>query len=290
MNQRVELVKATTEDGIRLDGALQLPDEPAENAACDAVLLVHGTGANFYASSLLQAAAQHFQSRGVATLLANTRGHDIIYTASTSAGPRLLGAAYERVADCVHDLAAWLGLLHERGFQRIGMLGHSLGAIKGVYTFSQQVPESLVWLCAVSPARLSYEHFVQGPHRDEFLETIAQAEGHVAQGQPDTLMQVRFPIPYLVTAAGYLDKYGPGERFNVVALAPQLQVPTLFTFGTVETQQHAAFARMPEDLEKVAQVNPNIRVGVIAGADHVYSGTRAELFARIDFWLKRLTK
>lgn len=290
MNQPVELVKATTDDGIRLDGALQLPAQAAEHPACDAVLLVHGTGANFYASSLLQAASQHFLARGVSTLLANTRGHDIAYTASTTAGPRLLGAAFERVGECTHDLAAWIGLLRERGFQRIGMLGHSLGAIKGVYAFTQHVPEGLAWLCAVSPARLCYQQFVQGPHRDEFLETIGTAEAHVAQGKPDTLMQVRFPIPYLVTAAGYLDKYGPDERYNVVALAPKLQVPTLFTFGSVETQQHAAFARMPEDLEAVAQFNPQVRVDVIAGADHVYSGTRSELLARIDFWLKRIAK
>ncbi len=290
MSQLVELVKATTADGIRLDGALQQPAEPAEHPACDAVLLVHGTGANFYASSLLSAAAQHFLSRGVATLLANTRGHDILYTASTAAGPRLLGAAFERVADCTHDLDAWVELLRSRGFGRIGLLGHSLGAIKGVYAFSQQIPAEVAWLCAVSPARLCYRHFAEGPHRDEFLETIATAEAHVAQGKPDTLMQVRFPIPYVVTAAGYLDKYGPEERYNVVALAPQLRLPTLFTFGSTEVQQHAAFARMPDDVEVVAKTNPQVRVDVVAGADHVYSGTRPELFTRVDFWLKRLAK
>ena len=289
MSELVELVRVTTADGVRLDGAWQLPEQTAEHPACDAVLLVHGTGANFYASSLLSAAAQHFQGRGVPTLLANTRGHDILYTASTSAGPRLLGAAFERVADCNEDLAAWIELLRQRGCRRIGMLGHSLGAIKGVYAFAGDPPADVAWLCAVSPARLSYQHFAAGAHGSEFLETIAAAQAHVASGLPDTLMQVRFPIPYVVTAAGYLDKYGPEERYNVVTHAPQLQFPTLFTFGSVEVQQHAAFQKMPDDLEAVAANNPHVRVGVIAGADHVYSGTRAELLARIDLWLKRLS-
>ncbi len=285
MTEMVELVRVTTADGVRLDGAWHAPSAAVAPSACDGLLLVHGTGANFYASSLLQSAAQHFQAQGVPALLANTRGHDILYTASTASGPRLMGAAFERVDDCTHDLAAWLDLLHGRGCRRIGVLGHSLGAIKAVYSFAQSVPAHLAWICAVSPARLSHRHFLAGPHADEFQQTLAEAQAHVAAGRPDTLMQVRFPIPYVVTAAGYLDKYGPDERYNVVAHAGRLALPTLFTFGSVEVHQHAAFQKLPDDLEAVA--NPHLEVAVIAGGDHVYSGTRAELLSRIDRWLRK---
>jgi pimeloyl-ACP methyl ester carboxylesterase len=294
----VDLIRVTTADGIRLDGALRMP--PAGQGPqlfLDAVLLLHGTGANFYASSLLEAIAEHFVSRGVAALSANTRGHDILYTAGTSDGPRRLGAACERVDDCRWDVAAWLDGLTARGYRRIGLVGHSLGAIKGVYAVAQHAiaqPDapSVAWLCAVSPARLSYEYFCGSPAADEFRATLSRAQQLVDEGHGETLIEVDFPIPYVVAAAGYLDKYGPGERFNVQTYVGRLRVPTLFTFGSAEVQSHVAFRGLPEAIESAAQdpiaPNPLVQVAVIAGGDHVYSGVRSELLARIQRWLGRI--
>ncbi len=324
----IDLVRFQTADGIRLDGALRVP--PAGTASqlpVDALLLVHGTGANFYASSLLEAVAEHFVARGVAALLVNTRGRDILYTAGTSAGPRRLGAACERVDDCRLDIAAWLGWLAERGYRRVGLVGHSLGAIKGVYAMAQpdatggwhaqnmdvmgvegQLPHApprpsppcseratqavqVTCLCAISPARLSYDYLCGSPAAEEFRATLERARQLIDAGQGETLMEVQFPIPYVVTAAGYLDKYGPGERFNVLTYVGRLRLPTLFTFGSSEVQAHVAFRGLPEAIEAAAEAAPNplVQVAVVAGADHVYSGVRSELTARIERWLTKIT-
>ena len=105
-------------------------------------------------------------------------------------------------------------------------------------------------------------------------------------------MEVQFPIPYVVTAAGYLDKYGPGERFNVLSYVGHLRLPTLFAFGSAEVQNHVAFRGLPEAIEAAVQApaspNPLVEVAVIAGGDHVYSGVRSELMARLERWLMRL--
>jgi hypothetical protein len=257
----------------------------------DGLLLLHGTGANFYASSLLEAIAEHFVSRGVTILAANTRGRDILYTAGTSAGPRRLGAACERVEDCRLDIAAWLGSLKERGCHRIGVAGHSLGAIKGVFALAQADAPHAECLCAISPARLSHDYFCASPAADEFRATLARAHELVEAGQGETLMDVEFPVPYVVTAAGYLDKYGPGERFNVLTYIGRLRLPTLFVFGSSEVQNHVAFRGLPEAIEAAAQgppPHPLVNVAVIAGGDHVYSGVRSELLARLERWLTRL--
>ena len=114
----------------------------------------------------------------------------------------------------------------------------------------------------------------------------------VESGRSETLIEVQFPIPYVVTAAGYLDKYGPGERFNVLTYVGRLGVPTLFAFGSTEVQNHVAFRGLPEAIEATVQApqsgNPPVQVAVIAGGDHVYSGVRSELIARIERWLARL--
>src|SRR5690242_5053299 len=105
----VDLVQTTTRDGVRLDGAYQAPGRPGAAALdVDAFVLVHGTGGNFYSSSLFDVLAELLLSLGAGVLRANTRGHDLMSNAATARGGRRLGAAYEVVDDCRHDLAAWL--------------------------------------------------------------------------------------------------------------------------------------------------------------------------------------
>lgn len=284
----VDLIRTTTSDGVRLDGALQSPVADISSPwKVDAFLLVHGTGANFYSSSLLEAVGSRLVERGSAVLYANTRGHDLLTTGATQAGPRRQGAAVEVVDEGRLDLAAWAAFLGERGYRRLGLIGHSLGAIKGVFLMADEPPPGVECLVAISPARLSHAYFLQSPRGEEFRRIVATAEEHVRAGRGETLMQVEFPLPYLVTAAGYLDKYGPQERYNVLSRVGRLRCPTLCTFGSVEVQSNVAFTGLPEDIEKAVTPGRPVAVHVIAGADHVYSGVRGELIARVESWLQR---
>src|SRR5438128_1162149 len=117
----VELVRTTTRDGVRLDGAFQAAAGGA-GLGLDGACLVHGTGGSFYSS----------------VLLANTRGHDVVSNAATAQGGRHLGAAYEVVDDCRHDLAAWLDWLRQRVGSRLALIGHSLGAVKCLYATAHE--------------------------------------------------------------------------------------------------------------------------------------------------------
>ena len=54
-----ELVKTTTRDGFQLDGAFQQPGgERVGELSVDGFCLIHGTGGNFYSSSLLRDLAE----------------------------------------------------------------------------------------------------------------------------------------------------------------------------------------------------------------------------------------
>src|SRR5258708_29692452 len=127
----VDLVQTTTRDGLRLDGIFQSPAAAnGSSLAVDSLCLVHGTGGSFYSSTLFDAFAERLLALGCAVLRVNTRGHDLMSTAATSQGGRRQGAAYEVVDECRHDLAAWLEWLRQRAGPRVGLLGHSLGAVK----------------------------------------------------------------------------------------------------------------------------------------------------------------
>lgn len=291
-----ELATTFAADGLRLDGALHRstdvpPREPA--TPVDAVLLLHGTGSNFYGSRFLTFLAERFAAAGIACLIANTRGHDMISTALVRLpgggfDSRKIGAAYERVAESPLDVQAWVALLQQRGYRRIAVIGHSLGAVKAIYSAVNGPLLGVVMIVAMSPPRLSFAHFTANVRNPRFANDVAAAERHVAEGRPDALMEILFPIPMVITAAGYLDKYGREERYNLLNFVDRLPVPTLFTYGSVELQQGVTFRGMPEALDAARDGGAtNVKTGVVAGGDHHYTGVQDDLFALIARWLQK---
>lgn len=282
----VELIRATTPDGATLDGALNCPAPGAATPLnLDAVALIHGTGGNFYSSTFFELLAANLAARGVAALRANTRGHDGVSTLVTAKGAVRLGAAYERVEDCRHDLAGWIAWLQHNVGPRIALLGHSLGAVKCLYALAQQPAPGVAALIAISPPRLSYSWFCQSDQAGEFLETYRRAEECVQQGQPSKLMEVKLPLPFVITAAGYVEKYGPDERCNFLHFLESVRCPTLFLFGGVEIENNMAFQQAPEEVARIAARKPHVAVEVVPGADHFYTGVRDQAWRRIDAWL-----
>lgn len=285
---QTELVRVNTRDGVRLDGGLWSVAPRAEaTPPADAVLLVHGTGSNFYGSTLLEFLAVQLVELGCAALCVNTRGHDLMSTASTQDGPSRQGAAYEIVDDCRHDLAAWIDWLAARGHARVGLLGHSLGALKSAYYLAHEGHPNVAWLAAVSPPRLSCQHFLAGPKRDSFAADLAEAERCLAEGRATRLMDIRFPLPYSITAAGFVDKYGPAERYNLLRFVERLSCPALFTFGSLELQTNYAFAGLADALEALDPERQRWQVETVADGDHFYAGVRDALWGRLARWLKR---
>jgi pimeloyl-ACP methyl ester carboxylesterase len=283
----VDLVQTTTRDGVRLDGMFQAASVPPA-VPLDAIAFVHGTGGNFYSSTLFDALAERLLALGVGVLRVNTRGHDGISTVLTARGGRRQGAAYEVADECRHDLAAWIEWLRGRAGRRVGLLGHSSGAVKALYATAHDASLNPACVIAVSPPRLSYSAFCASPTAAQFLQTYAEAERLVAAGTPAALMEVKLPLPYVITAAGYAEKYGPDERYNYLRFVGGLPCPVLVTLGEVEVANNMAFTGAPEELARLGARYPRLRAELIGGADHFYTGAREALVDRVEGWLREV--
>jgi len=285
----VELVRATAEDEVRLDGALVAPpDDAPSRAACDGAICLHGVGSNFYASGLFERITPRLLQAGVPVLWANTRGHDLVYTTSTAGKPQRQGAAYERVAHCTRDIRAWSELLAERGCRRLAIIGHSLGAIKGIYALAHEPPPEVQALVAISPARLSYRAFMAAD-APGFAETMLRAEKLVEAGEGETLLEVPFPYPLLMTAAGYVDKYGRQERYNIFNFLERVPGRSLYFYGQLELASGSvAFSGQPEQLQQMSTDKAHRDLAIIPGANHIYSDQTEALGEEICKWLSGL--
>ncbi|HZZ81766.1 MAG TPA: alpha/beta fold hydrolase [Gemmataceae bacterium] len=276
----------TTRDGVRLDGMLQLPAADATRQwPVDGLCFVHGTGGNFYASTLFDALAERCLQRGCAVLRVNTRGHDGVSNAVTSKGGRRLGAAYEIVDDCRHDLSAWINLLKAQVGPRVGLVGHSLGAVKCLYGLAHDTGLDVACVIAISPPRLAYSWFCSNPEGAAFLAAYQEADALVQAGRPAALLDVQLPLPFVITAAGYVEKYGPDERYNYLRFLAGVRPPMLLTLGAIEAANNVAFRGAADAITEMRRAN--ISVTTIANADHFYSAARPELIACTDDWLTK---
>jgi len=163
-----------------------------------------------------------------------------------------------------------------------------MGAIKALYAVAHEPLQTPVVLVAISPPRLSYTAFCRSSQARQFLQTYTRAEQLVSSAESGTLMEVQIPLPYVITAAGYVEKYGPEEQYNFLRYLAAVRCLTLILLGSKELENNMAFQGLPQEIEAHTKRSDFLRMEIIAGADHFYTGLRLELADRVEQWLRSL--
>jgi pimeloyl-ACP methyl ester carboxylesterase len=271
---QVELVHVATSDEVPLDGYLRTASSAGP---LDLVVCHHGVGSKFYTPSFFDRVGDKLLERGCSVLRVNNRGHDDAF----AVGQRVFGATYEIVDECRFDITAWLDFAEARGFKRIALWGHSLGAVKTIYFLSVQDDARIACAVASSPPRFAYALY------DERLQAVLQrAQSLVDAGTPDELVQAQVPVQRRFAARTYLDKYGPDARYDYLAHLPRVKKPLLLTVGSLEAD-NVSFTGLVQDGAEYAARWPNVAADVIDGADHGYTDRTDALWAALEAWLTR---
>jgi pimeloyl-ACP methyl ester carboxylesterase len=245
----------------------------------DAVILHHGVGGNFYSSSFFGQVSEWLVAEGCTVLRVNNRGHDFAY--NTPAGPR--GAAFEVVAECAQDWRAWIDLAFSLGHRRIAVWGHSLGALKTIYYLATERDDRVVCAIASSPPRFSYRDYVNKAGAERFLAFMDRAQELVADGQANAIFPANVPTSVLLSAATYVDKYGPAEQYDLLQHLPNVRVPMLVTIGALEGAGLEAsdwfpFGGLAPKVADLASRIDNVSFELVEGANHSYAGVVQDLW------------
>ena len=280
----VDLLTLTSNDGMSLDGAFF---EPAEGVSprgpVDAMLLIHGSGGNFYRTAT-KAMAEDLRNRGYACLAINTKGHDTVWSPQGSG--EYYGNALEILENSRHDLRAGIDYLWGKGYRSIGLLGHSMGAVKVGYYAATEDDDRIVTVIPISPVRLSYSYYMESEDAEEFQDIIQRADRMEAEDRAQELMEVRFPIAQMFSAASYLDKHGPAERYNLVDLAARIKVSMLVMGGELET--HTRLRDCPQDMVTAAVNSSRAEYVIIPGGNHSLLNSMDRASATVLDWLGSL--
>ena len=148
-------------------------------------------------------------ARGVATLRANNRGHDVVnrgdgagrFWARPSSGSKTACSTGTPGSTCSRRAAN----------RRILLFGHSLGAVKSAYYLATE-PDPRVRGCVLaSPPRFNTERVLASERGAEFSRTLAAARALVAAGKPDELMPTVFPLRSFSGAQAYWQSTTPAR-------------------------------------------------------------------------------
>ena len=214
----VDLIRITAADGMELDGAFFEPVPGVKaDGPIDAVLCIHGSGRNFYTPATANM-ANDFRNRGYAALALNTRGHDTVWVDRQTGAAE--GNAYEILDAGKQDLRAGIDYLASLGYQRIGILGHSMGAVKVTYYAATEDDRRVAAVIPVSPVRLSCSYYLESEDAGEFRANLETADRMEAEGRALDLFSVDFPIKEIFSAAAYLDKHGPWSVTTLCSTPP----------------------------------------------------------------------
>jgi alpha-beta hydrolase superfamily lysophospholipase len=281
----VDLISVVNEEGLRLDGAFYAPAGSGGNGGpVDAMLIIHGSRGNFCDPATASMAAD-LSARGYACLALNTNAHDTMWY--NPAGQDFKGNAFEVLENTMADLRAGVDHLWERGYRRIGLLGHSMGAVRVSYYAATQEDPRVAAIVPVSPVRLSYSYYLESNDAAEFRANVETAQRLIDQDEPDGVFRVGFPIPQYFSAASYLDKHGPAEKYNLVRLADRIRVQILTLNGSRET--HTRLRNMAQDLAAAAVNSPRAATLMIEEGEHSLVNRTSEASAAVLEWLAALT-
>ncbi len=281
----VDLIRLTAADGMELDGAFFEPAPDATPAGpVDAILCIHGSGRAFYTPATANM-ANDLRNQGYAALTLNTRGHDTVWVDRQTGIAE--GNAFEILSTGKQDLRAGVDYLASLGYQRIAILGHSMGAVKVAYYAATENDGRVAAVIPVSPVRLSCSYYLESDDAAEFRANLETADRMEGEGRALDLFSVDFPIKELFSAAAYLDKHGPLERYNIIQHAPNIRVPLFVLSGSLET--HTRLLDVPQDMITAAVNSPRAEYLVLEGGNHSLTNMMPQAGAAVLDWLASLS-
>ncbi len=279
------------------------------------VVHVHGWDGNFYENRFVDYAAQACVRRGIGFLTGNNRGHDYIADIlrdrrSQKLDARCqkselrkrasgldyvqLGGMYEKLAESVADIGAWVDFVVGRGAKRVILQGHSHGATKVVHYLATTSDPRVCGLILLSPSDdMGWVRKLLG---QRFLWVLARAREWVRAGKGRQLLPEK-DFPYPVSAATFFDCYHKGSitgSFNISRTDrkefPELasvRVPVLLAVGTVEEYYVGSAQGFMQGIAECLENCPSFTGAVVEGAPHNYLGYERELGKVLEKWLTK---
>ena len=263
------LVYTNTVDGLTLRGALLRQAVPQTDAK-PLVIWVHTRQQNFSEPEYI--GIGHLVARnGCDFLSVDTRGHDFGSWYRTSDGPILIGSAWERFSDCVHDLDAWVDFAANAGYRHIILSGHGFGGAKVLHFAAQRQRPEIVAVALASSGAAARDKFTDETHQlaHEMVETGRGRDLMPWGTGGDTYDSTVSADWYLARAKMHEELYGTDSLPPAVA---RIRVPIIAWYGTKERRKNREVDDLLAWLKANAVQSPQFIGRILPDLGFFYAG------------------
>jgi acetyl esterase/lipase len=252
---------------------------------------VPGLGSRFSSGQpLIRALSARLNRAGLGYLKLDTRGHDVV----ARAGRRLVGAAFERFRDSVHDLRAAIGAAAACGYRRVVLAGHSTGANKALHYAARGRDRRLRALALLGPVS-DVAGEMKRVGAAELRRRVAAAE-RLARRDPRALVPRAWGF---YGARRYVSLYKPGQGEDVfpyyrpharwTALG-SVRVPLAVVLGGRDEFLDRPAAAVIDAFRRHARRTQSFTGAIVAGADHGFTGRERRLAELIVRWVQAASR
>jgi len=272
-----EIVYTDTADGLTLEGVVIRPTSAAARPV--PVIWVHGLTGRFYAKSSILT-GRDLAAAGYTFISGNNRGHDFGARIPRKDGDALLaGGGWERFDESPHDVDAWITFATSLGFERVVILGHSLGALKVAYYQAQRQDPRVAGLVAASAALRAARPDPDLVRLAERMEAEGKAQDLLPWGSSRAGAGTHSAATFLNRVRTGLDQYGLDVADPAIGT---IRCPILAFFGTVQDTGDQADLEM---IRRNAKATERVDTAIVEGADHVYTGRESAVAQVVLSWL-----
>jgi pimeloyl-ACP methyl ester carboxylesterase len=238
------------------------------------LLFVHGMGGNFYRSVSKKEMFRQAPGRGIDVLSFNNRGAE-------------KDVAWERFADCVHDLDAAMAFGRAHGYRRFILLGHSTGCQKVTY---YQARRRHPQVAALVLAAIGDDYAIA--RRDlgrRYARIVARARRLVKAGRGDTILTGKGCLGF--SARRFLSVADPRQAearlFDFAGPLREFRSLTCPVLAVLPEREEYACQPVPDMARRLLERTRSrkFKAVIIPRADHSFHGTERETTRVILDWI-----
>lgn len=267
------------------------------------LISIHGMATN-YLKLRDEIIGKEINQENIDMLVFNNRGHDLVnyINKTTPEGTKdiLAGTAYEEIFESYYDILGAIEYCLNRGYEKIYLMGHSLGSTKIVYFYKKLLKEDNkdilkhikgVILLSLIDIPKALEVYL----KEDFSALVTYAKNMKKEGMQNQLMPEKsFIHPISVKTflrygienkdidfAKYSDINYEFEEIN------NIKVPLFMRWGNNNEMILQKAEDLCENL-KMKIKNPNLDIGFIDGANHNYYGKEEILAKQIKKFINEI--
>jgi len=285
-----------TVDGLRLMG---IHYEPELKNTC--VLFIHGMSGNFIENYFGQILGETLVTAGIGFIYSHNRGYNHVNDIATKEKQEnggfktvRVGATYERFEDSVFDIEAWVEETKKYGYQKIILMGHSLGCNKVIHHLFKKGSKEITGLILASPPDMVANGEEAGKSKI-YDSLLVEAKKNVVENNPRKLLSQQLWDWYTLSSQTFLDlfeEFGPADNLPLMRNPEQfpelasVDIPIFVLIGEFDDIVVRTLEGDLSLIEKKATSTPSFTKKILPKANHCYEGQEKTLANEVLDWIK----